>query len=744
MTDRVIRIVLDSRGVVQGVRQAQGPLGKLDQRQKGLTSGFRAAAAAATAFAGALATREIIRLTNTYQSLQNQLRVVTDSQEQLNASSQRLFEIAQATRAPLESTVQLFSRASIAAEELGASEEDLFRLVEITGQALAVQGSSAAESSGALRQLSQAFSSGIVRAEEFNSILEGAFPLAQAAARGFDEAGGSVGRLRNLVIEGKVSSTEFFEAILAGGGKLDEQFAATEVTISQAVTTINNSLISFVGQLSEASGFGTGLAKVLIGVSDAIDDMGKAFTGSLQPQDEVSTGLQLFVTVALVAIQVVDALATSLITVLSTAFTVLGETIGASGAALAAFFSGDFDLAGTILDDLDARNLEAIVGSFGELQETLIGDTSATIEQIVELWSTGSRDIIEAATSGTDAAGGATTAGALVDPEDFAEAQEAVLAFIEALEQQEQVLFLQQTLGEDAAAAIQEYKDGLALASAEAEIFKDLAPTPEVEELREAFRTLGADAAQSIRDIAAEIEAAALSESFDDQIAALALEIELLGADNEMLAINAELRAIAAGATVEQAAQIRELTEQLLDQQDALRTQADIFTGFFEEVGANAQRLLSGILADPLGEGLDDLPRKFSQILLQLASDALASEIFKLLIGFGSNAPGGGSGGFLQFIGGLFGGGFQAGGAVTGGQPVLVGERGPEIFTPPGSGSITPNVNIQNQPAENNTTIINTIDESEITGAFQSGAGDNVLLNRISARRNAFKRALGV
>jgi len=716
----------------------------LDQRQKSLTTGFKAAAAAATAFAGALATREIIRLTNTYQGLQNALRVVTDSQEELNTASQTLFEIAQATRAPLEATVQLFSRASIAADELGASQEQLFRLTELSGKALAVSGSSAAEASGALRQLSQSFSSGIVRGEEFNSILEGAFPLAQAAARGLDRAGGSVGRLRTLVIEGKVSSQEFFEAILAGGEELDAQFERTEITISQATTTVRNSLIQFVGGLSEASGFGKALAGALTGVSDAIDDMGKAFTATLQPQDEVSTGLQLFVTITLVAIQVVDALATSLVTVLSTAFTVLGETIGASAAALAAFFSGDFDLASTILDDLDERNLDAITGAFGGLQETLIADTSATIEAIVELWDAGSRDIAEAVAGGSAKAGGGGIVDPLVDPADFQDAQDAVLEFIEALEQQEQVLILQQTLGEDAAAAIKEYKDGLALASAEAQIFKDLAPTPEVEELREAFRSLGADAAQSIRDIAAEIEAAALSESFDDQIAALMLEIELLGADNEMLGINAQLRALAAGATVEQAEQIGELTEALLNQQDALRTQADIMTGFFEEVGRSAQRELSGILADPLAEGLDELPRRFAGILQQLAADALASEIFKLLIGFGSNAPGGGRGGFLQFVGGLFGGGFQAGGTVTGGQPILVGERGPEIFTPPGSGTITPNINIENQPAQNNTTIINTIDESVITGAFQSGAGDNVLLNRISARRNAFRRALGV
>ncbi|MCK5495127.1 MAG: hypothetical protein KAI80_01850, partial [Hyphomicrobiaceae bacterium] len=247
------------------------------------------------------------------------------------------------------------------------------------------------------------------------------------------------------------------------------------------------------------------------------------------------------------------------------------------------------------------------------------------------------------------------------------------------------------------------------------------------------------------RRLREEIEASDLDQSFRDQIEALTMEIELLGASNVELGINAEARALAAGATAEQAAQIGMLTETLLNEQDALRNETATLQGFFEEVGASAQRTLSGFLADPLSEGLDELPFKFAQVLQQLAADALASELFSILKGLGSGGAGGGAGGILGFIGGLFGGGFQAGGQVSGGQPILVGERGPEIFTPPGSGSIQPNVNInQAAQAPPMVNVINTIDTSEITGAFNSGEGDTVLLNRIGARRTAFRAALGV
>ena len=744
MTDRVIRVVLDGSGVRRGAAGVKKNLDGIQGKAKGVTSQFKLAAKAAAGFAAALAIREIIQLTNTYQTLQNSLRVVTDGQEELNEAATRLFDIAQNTRAPLEAVTQLYSRAAIAAGELGASQEQLFRLTEITGKALAIQGSSAAEASGALRQLSQSFASGIVRAEEFNSILEGAFPLAQAAARGLDEASGSVARLRNLVIEGKVTSEAFFNAILKGGEGIDAQFANTQVTISQATTNINNSLISFVGKMSEASGIGEGLANILVGISDTIDDLSDAFTATLDPQEDVNTGLQLFVTAALIAVRVVDGLASSLITVLSTAFTVLGETIGGSAAGLAAFFSGDFELAGKIFDDLDARNLAAITGNFTKLRDDLIGETSFTIEAIIELWSSGARKIVEAQESGATA-GREGKAGVLVDPEDFQDAQDAVLEFITALENQEQILALTADLGDEAGAAIAIFKDELALASAEADIFADLAPTAAVMELREAFLQLGADAQESIRLFTEELEAADLEASFEDIITALETEIELLNADNEALAANAQLRALAAGATAEQAAKIGELTEILLDETDRLREQEDVLTGFFEAIGASAQRELSGLLADPLAEGLDELPARFARVLQQLAADALAAEIFQILRNFGSSGSGGGAGGFAQFVGGLFGGGFQAGGQVSAGRSILVGERGPELFSPPGAGSITPNVNI-NQAAQAPPIIqiVNTIDTAEITAAFNSGEGDTVLLNRIGARRTAFRQALGV
>jgi hypothetical protein len=56
---------------------------------------------------------------------------------------------------------------------------------------------------------------------------------------------------------------------------------------------------------------------------------------------------------------------------------------------------------------------------------------------------------------------------------------------------------------------------------------------------------------------------------------------------------------------------------------------------------------------------------------------------FQTLISLGSKIGGA--------IGGMFGGGKASGGPVAGGTTYLVGEKGPELFTPSGSGTIIPN-----------------------------------------------------
>ena len=102
---------------------------------------------------------------------------------------------------------------------------------------------------------------------------------------------------------------------------------------------------------------------------------------------------------------------------------------------------------------------------------------------------------------------------------------------------------------------------------------------------------------------------------------------------------------------------------------------------YAEQAARNMQDVFADFLFDPFDKGLKGMLRGFIDTMRRMASQAAASRIFDAI-------PGGGIGGFL---GGIFGGGKASGGPVSGGTTYLVGERGPELFTPSTSGQIIPN-----------------------------------------------------
>jgi len=96
------------------------------------------------------------------------------------------------------------------------------------------------------------------------------------------------------------------------------------------------------------------------------------------------------------------------------------------------------------------------------------------------------------------------------------------------------------------------------------------------------------------------------------------------------------------------------------------------------------------------------------QDLIKIQLKAAAMDLFKGL-GLASGA-GSAGGGILNFFSNLF---KADGGPVAGGQSYIVGEKGPEIFTPSSGGSITPNNKIGNAPAAAQTVVtynINAVD----------------------------------
>lgn len=245
---------------------------QLEGRLSGMAG--RLGAQIAGAFAVYAAVQAGRELTETATRIQNALRVAGLEGEALEGTYRQLFAAAQENAAPIESMVQLYSRLSLAQKELGVSSDDLIDFTSNVALALRVAGTDATQASGALLQLSQALGGSVVRAEEFNSMLEGAPTIVQAAAAGIEQAGGSVAKLRQLVTDGKVSSAAFFQGFQAGARLLEQRAAGSVSTISQEFIRLQNVLIDVAREFDEATGASQLAARLIRGIGDALQYVG--------------------------------------------------------------------------------------------------------------------------------------------------------------------------------------------------------------------------------------------------------------------------------------------------------------------------------------------------------------------------------------------------------------------------------------------------------------------------------------
>jgi lambda family phage tail tape measure protein len=117
-----------------------------------------------------------------------------------------------------------------------------------------------------------------------------------------------------------------------------------------------------------------------------------------------------------------------------------------------------------------------------------------------------------------------------------------------------------------------------------------------------------------------------------------------------------------------------------------------------------------------------DLANSVIDQIIRMEVQAMTSNIFGLMGGGGGAGGSGGGGGLLASAGKWLGGlmGFANGGPVVGGQPIIVGEKGPEIFTPNGGGSVTPNSQLGIGQATYNTYnySISAIDSKSVAQLF--------------------------
>ncbi|MFK7074111.1 tape measure protein [Acinetobacter baumannii] len=255
-------IVIDSQNAERNARNLGNELDSIERKGDYASKSMDGLSVATRALAGYMAglvtVSSAISKMDTYTGLQNRLKLVTNNQVELNKATEDTFRIAQKTYSAWDSVLQVYQRFSDNAKTLNLTMDDTARLTETVSKAVAISGASAEAADAALVQFGQALASGTLRGEELNSVMEQTPALAKAIAKGM---GITVGELRSVAAEGKITSQEIVKALKNVQNDVDALFAKTNITIGQSLTLLNNEITKFVGE----AGKGSGAAQVLAG-----------------------------------------------------------------------------------------------------------------------------------------------------------------------------------------------------------------------------------------------------------------------------------------------------------------------------------------------------------------------------------------------------------------------------------------------------------------------------------------------
>lgn len=298
MSEKAGEIYYDIEADVSGLLKAQGKANKsLDSIGNSATNAAKKMDELQTNInrvAGAIAASLVVDWGKAFlvaadnmSQLNARIERLTGSAATASQTMQSLMRISSATGGSLQDTAKLWETLSTALRDTGATNGQVIQLTETLQKIGRIGGSSAEEMANALRQFGQSISSGTVRAEEFNSILEQMPELARQIAAGM---GVSIGELRQLMLDGKLTAEDALNAIQKQTGSVNAEFEKLPRTLSQANTALTNSFLSMIDSVNQATGASNGLVAVIDSMTAALDRLaGKAISADSQISDLNST-----------------------------------------------------------------------------------------------------------------------------------------------------------------------------------------------------------------------------------------------------------------------------------------------------------------------------------------------------------------------------------------------------------------------------------------------------------------------
>jgi tape measure domain-containing protein len=208
----------------------------------------------------ALGVEKVIDMAEKFEQLTIKLSGVSKNSKELEENLKALEDISQKTGSSLTANANAFQKLAIETKGAGISQKDLLTTIEGVDQAVRLSGGTSDQAAQALNVFSRALATGSVQGRQFRTLLIQFPALGKMIADGLGEP---LSALTSFSAKAPLASKDFIEAFVKASDSARKAGGEIELTLGQALTTLGNAVMIYIGQTNESTGATAKLAAIV-------------------------------------------------------------------------------------------------------------------------------------------------------------------------------------------------------------------------------------------------------------------------------------------------------------------------------------------------------------------------------------------------------------------------------------------------------------------------------------------------
>jgi tape measure domain-containing protein len=230
------------------------------------------------------AAQSITQLADQATTLMNRMKSLTANSADAANAFQRMINISNNTGLAVEDVGQTFQKITLATRSMGYTMEQAAQATDTMAKALAITGTTGPAAASAMYQIVQSLGRGVVAYEDFKQLQEVAGPVLELLANRFGMTGAQfLAAIQNF----KIGARDIMSAFADMRGSVDQEFSQLTPTVGRALNAVKNNFMVLLNTMEEKYGIFSKVAEAILKMSDnlgtiipIIGAMGAAWAGA--------------------------------------------------------------------------------------------------------------------------------------------------------------------------------------------------------------------------------------------------------------------------------------------------------------------------------------------------------------------------------------------------------------------------------------------------------------------------------